>query len=60
MAHYVVKVYGLICDECGATVECVPPIARNKLAAARRLVSDSPDRWVYRGGRDLCEKCKPI
>ena len=58
MSYYVVKIYGLVCDNCEASVEHIPFIDdRDKLAATRSALSKPPDNWTYRNGGDLCEKC---
>jgi hypothetical protein len=58
VSYYVVKVYGLVCDDCEASAETVPEVdAHDKLAAARRQLSEPPDNWTYRDGKDRCEKC---
>jgi hypothetical protein len=58
MSYYVVKVYGLICDDCETSIEAVPLIdARNKLAEVRKQLAGPPDRWTYRDGKDRCPQC---
>lgn len=57
MSHYVVKVYGLVCDVCERDEETVPAIDEpNKLAAARRQLSRPPGNWRYVNGKDICGK----
>jgi hypothetical protein len=58
VSYYVVKVYGLVCNNCEASEEAVPAIdARDKLAAARRELSKPPSNWTHRDGKDYCGKC---
>jgi hypothetical protein len=58
VSYYVVKVYGLVCDNCEASEEHVPAIDEpNKLAATRRELSKPPSSWSYQDGKDLCAKC---
>jgi hypothetical protein len=58
MSYYVVKVYGLVCDNCEASEEYVPDRdAPDKLAATRRALAAGPTKWTYKDGKDLCSKC---
>ncbi|HLL69107.1 MAG TPA: hypothetical protein VK453_25830 [Micromonosporaceae bacterium] len=61
MSYYVVKVYGLVCDNCNASQEHVPRIDQpRKLAETRGALASGPDprsRWIRRNGQDLCGKC---
>lgn len=57
MGYYIVKVYGLVCDICKASEECVPPSdASNKLNATRNMLAEPPGRWRYVNRRDICPK----
>ncbi len=57
MSYYVMKLYGLVCDVCEASVETVPPPNEpNKLAWSRRTLARSPDNFRYVNGKDICPK----
>jgi hypothetical protein len=60
MSYYIVKVYGLVCDNCEFSEEAVPRVdTRGKLAEARRILREDPaSGWTFTGGKDLCPKCR--
>lgn len=58
MSYYVVKVYGLICEDCDASIEAVPLIdTHHKLAEVRKQLAGPPNGWTYRDGKDRCPRC---
>jgi hypothetical protein len=61
MSYYIVKVYGLVCDNCEASEEHVPNVDDpGKLVATRRALSKPPSNWTRRDGQDLCGKCSAV
>ncbi|MEU1761144.1 hypothetical protein [Micromonospora sp. NPDC005652] len=53
MSHYVVKLYGLVCDVCGYEEEHVPLIDdARKLAATRAYFAERG--WKHVNGKDVC------
>lgn len=55
MSHYVMKLYGLVCDVCEALEEHVPAVDEpRKLADTRAELAKRG--WIYVAGKDVCPK----
>ncbi|MFF3867369.1 hypothetical protein [Micromonospora sp. NPDC001898] len=56
MSHYVMKLYGLVCDLCEISEEHVPPVDEpRKLADTRAEFAKRG--WTRRNAQDCCPKC---
>lgn len=55
MSHYVMKLYGLVCDVCEGSEEHVPPVDEpRKLADTRAELAKRG--WTRAAGSDICGK----
>ncbi|MER7331803.1 MULTISPECIES: hypothetical protein [unclassified Micromonospora] len=55
MSHYVIKLYGLVCDVCDYSEEHVPQVdERRKLADTRAEFAKRG--WARVAGKDVCSR----